>query len=105
MYALIEFKGKQYKVEKGTVFKADLVEGEAGTKLDIDSVLLISDEAGAGVKIGSPYVAGAKVSLLVQEHERAKKIIVFKYKPKKDYRRKKGHRQWYSVIRVEDISA
>ena len=105
MYALIEFKGKQYKVEKGSVFKADLVEGEVGTKLDIDSVLLVSDGPGADVKIGSPYVSGAKVTLLVQEHERAKKIIVFKYKPKKDYRRKKGHRQWYSVLKVEDISA
>jgi large subunit ribosomal protein L21 len=105
MYALIEFKGKQYKVEKGSVFKSELVEGEVGTKLDIDSVLLVSSEEGADIKIGSPYVSGAKVSLLIEEHGRAKKIIVFKYKPKKDYRRKKGHRQWYSVLRVEDISA
>ncbi|MDR0552344.1 MAG: 50S ribosomal protein L21 [Spirochaetaceae bacterium] len=102
MYALVEFKGKQYKIEKGMVFKSELVNAEPGSKLEIDSVLLVSDE---DVKIGAPYVSGAKVSLSVLAHKRAKKIIVFKYRPKKDYRRTKGHRQWFTVLKVEDISA
>ncbi|MDR2601363.1 MAG: 50S ribosomal protein L21 [Spirochaetaceae bacterium] len=101
MYALIEFKGKQYRIEKGTVLKTELVPQEPGSKLDVDSVLLVSGDV---LKVGAPYVAGAKASFSVQSHEKDKKVIVFKYKPKKDYRRKRGHRQPYSVLKVEDIS-
>jgi large subunit ribosomal protein L21 len=101
MYALIEFKGKQYKIEKGTVLKADLVDAEPGAKLDIDSVLFVSSDE---VKVGTPYIKGARITLSVLGHGRAKKIVVFKYRPKKDYRRTKGHRQGYSVLKVEDIS-
>jgi large subunit ribosomal protein L21 len=100
MYALVEFKGKQYKAEKGLLLKVDRIDAEPGSVLEIDTVLLVS---GGDVTVGSPYVAGAKVSAKVESHEKDKKIIVFKYKPKKDYRRKQGHRQQYSVIRVEDI--
>jgi large subunit ribosomal protein L21 len=100
MYALVEIKGKQYKAEKDAVLKVDLLDAEPGTALDIDSVLLVSDGA---VKIGSPYVEGAKVSAVVEKHEKDKKIIVFKYKPKKDYRRTKGHRQWHSYIKIKEI--
>jgi large subunit ribosomal protein L21 len=100
MYALIEFKGKQYKIEKGMVLKSELVTAEPGATLDIDTVLLVADD---NVKVGAPYVEGAKVLLSVVSHKRAKKIIVFKYRPKKDYRRTKGHRQWYTVLKVEDI--
>ena len=100
MYAIVEFKGKQYKAEKGAVLKVDRIEAAPGSALDIDSVILVSGET---VKVGSPYVPGVKVSATVEAHEKAKKIIVFKYKPKKDYRRKKGHRQQYSVIRIQDI--
>jgi len=102
MYALVEFKGKQYKAEKGALLKVDKIDAEPGTAVNIDKVLLISGEP---VVVGSPYVAGAKVSAVVELHEKGDKIIVFKYKPKKDYRRKKGHRQEYSIIRIEDISA
>jgi len=100
MYAIVEFKGKQYKAEKGAILKVDKLEEAPGSTLNIDSVLLVSGET---VKVGSPYVDGAKVSAVVETHEKAKKIIVFKYKPKKDYRRKKGHRQQYSVIKIQDI--
>jgi large subunit ribosomal protein L21 len=100
MYALVELKGKQYKAEKGVCLKVDLLDAEPGSTLDIDSVLLVSGDT---VTVGSPYVAGVKVSAKVESHEKAKKIIVFKYKPKKDYRRKQGHRQQYSVIKIEDI--
>ncbi|MCL2806159.1 MAG: 50S ribosomal protein L21 [Treponema sp.] len=102
MYALVEFKGKQYKVEKGTLLKVDLIDAEPGTAISIDTVLLVSADT---VKVGSPYVEGAKVSAVVESHEKDEKIIVFKYKPKKDYRRKQGHRQQFSVIRIDGISA
>jgi large subunit ribosomal protein L21 len=102
MYALVEFKGKQYKAEKGAMLKVDKLEAEPGTAINIDTVLLIS---GDSLKVGSPYVAGAKVSATVESHGKGEKIIVFKYKPKKDYRRKQGHRQEYSIIKIGDISA
>jgi len=102
MYALVEFKGKQYKAEKGALLKVDLIDAAPGTAINIDTVLLVS---GDSVKVGSPYVAGAKVSATVEAHEKDDKVIVFKYKPKKDYRRKRGHRQQYSIIKIGDISA
>jgi len=102
MYALVEFKGKQYKAEKGALLKVDLIDAAPGSAITIDTVLLVSGEP---VKVGSPYVEGAKVSAVVESHEKDDKIIVFKYKPKKDYRRKQGHRQGYSIIRIDNISA
>jgi len=101
MYALMEFKGKQYKAEKGAVLKVDKIEAAPGAVVDIDSVLLVSGET---VSVGAPYVQGARVQAVVESHEKADKIIVFKYKPKKDYRRKTGHRQQYSVIKIQDIT-
>jgi large subunit ribosomal protein L21 len=100
MYALVEFKGKQYKAEKGAVLKVDRIDAEPGATVDIDSVLLVS---GDEVAVGAPYVKGAKVSAVVESHGKDPKIIVFKYMPKKDYRRKQGHRQQYSIIKIEDI--
>jgi large subunit ribosomal protein L21 len=102
MYAIVEFKGRQYKAEKGSTLKVDKIDAEPGSKLDIDSVLLLS-KGETGVTVGTPYVAGARVDAVVESHAKDKKIIVFKYKPKKDYRRKQGHRQQYSIIKVEDI--
>lgn len=101
MYAIVAFKGKQYKAEKGGVLKVDRIDAEIGSSIAIDSVLLVSGET---VQVGSPYIPGAKVSAVVEAHKKDKKIIVFKYKPKKDYRRKRGHRQDYSFIRIGDIA-
>jgi len=101
MYALMEFKGKQYKAEKGSVLEVDLIDALPGSVIDIDSVLMVSGDT---VSVGAPYVTGVKVKAVVEAHKKAKKIIVFKYKPKKDYRRKQGHRQQYSVIKIQDIS-
>jgi large subunit ribosomal protein L21 len=100
MYAIVEFLGKQYKAEKGAVLKVDKVDAEPGATVDIDKVLLVS---GDSVKVGAPYIDGVKVQATLESHEKAPKIIVFKYKPKKDYRRKQGHRQQYSVIKIQDI--
>jgi large subunit ribosomal protein L21 len=100
MYALVEFKGKQYKAEEGALLKVDRIDAEVGSAVDIDSVLLLSGDT---VTVGAPYVRGARVSAVVESHGKGKKIIVFKYKPKKDYRRKQGHRQQYSIIKIGDI--
>jgi len=100
MYALMEFKGKQYKAEKGALLQVDKIDAEPGSTVDIDSVLFVSGDT---VSVGAPYVQGAKVHAVVEAHKKADKVIVFKYKPKKDYRRKRGHRQQYSVIKIQDI--
>jgi large subunit ribosomal protein L21 len=102
MYALVEFLGKQYRAEKGALLKVDKIDAEPGAALDIDTVLLVSGDT---VTVGSPYVEGAKVSAIVEAHGKDDKIIVFKYKPKKDYRRKQGHRQQFSLIKIEEITA
>ena len=102
MYALVEFKGKQYKAEKGALLKVNKIDAEPGAALNIDTVLLVSGDT---VKVGTPYVQGAKVSATVESHGKDDKIVVFKYKPKKDYRRKQGHRQQYSIIKIGEISA
>jgi large subunit ribosomal protein L21 len=108
MYALIEFKGKQYKAEKGSLLKVEKVDAEPGSSLNIDTVLLVSKGEGESapdtVSVGTPYVKGVSVSATVESHEKADKIVVFKYKPKKDYRRKQGHRQQYSIIKIDDFA-
>jgi large subunit ribosomal protein L21 len=104
MYALVEFKGKQYKAEKGALLKVDKIDAEPGSSIDIDSVLLVSGRGETPVAVGGPYVPGVKVSATVESHGKDRKIIVFKYKPKKDCRRKQGHRQQYSIIKIADIA-
>lgn len=101
MYALVEYKGKQYKAEKGALLQVDKIDAEKGSKIDIESVLLISD--GDKVSVGAPYVKGAKVQVVVEDSFKDKKVLVFKYKSKKDYHRLIGHRQQYTNVRVEEI--
>ncbi|MBR5965828.1 MAG: 50S ribosomal protein L21 [Treponema sp.] len=103
MYALVEYKGKQYKAEKGALLQVDKIDAEKGAKIDIDSVLLVSD--GDNIKVGAPYVGGAKVKVTVEDSFRDKKVLVFKYKSKKDYHRLIGHRQEYTNVRVDEIIA
>ncbi|HHU36732.1 MAG TPA: 50S ribosomal protein L21 [Treponema sp.] len=101
MYALVEYKGKQYKAEKGATIQVDLIDAEKGSKIDIDTVLMVSD--GEKATIGTPYVKGAKVQVVVGDSFKDKKVIVYKYKPKKDYHRTIGHRQRYTTVTVENI--
>ena len=101
MYALIEYKGKQYKAEKDALIQVDKIDAEKGQAIDIDTVVLVSD--GDKVNVGTPYVKGAVVKVVVEESFKDKKVIVLKYKSKKDYRRTIGHRQQYTNIRVTDI--
>lgn len=101
MYALVEYKGKQYKAEKGAQIQVDLIDAEKGSKIDIDTVVMISNDGKAS--IGAPYVKGAKVQVVVGESIRDDKVIVYKYKSKKDYHRTIGHRQQYTMVTVENI--
>lgn len=101
MYALVEYKGKQYKAEKGAIIQVDKLEEEKGKTIDIDTVILVSDED--KVSVGAPYVKGAKVTVTVEDSFKDDKVIVYKYKRKKDYHRTIGHRQQYTNIRVQDI--
>ena len=100
MYALVEIKGKQYKAEKGSLLKVDKIEGENGDTVEFDSVLMLS---GDDVKIGTPYVEGAKVKVKLEDQTQGKKVKIFKYKRRKNYSLRKGHRQKYTNVRVEDI--
>ncbi|MDR1626067.1 MAG: 50S ribosomal protein L21 [Spirochaetia bacterium] len=102
MYALVEIKGKQFKAEKGGFLKVDLFGDVKGSSLEFGNVLLLSDDS--GVRVGSPYVQGVTVKTVVEDHRRDKKIIGFKYKKRKNYRRSWGHRQWYTLLKVEDIA-
>ncbi|MBR5866335.1 MAG: 50S ribosomal protein L21 [Spirochaetaceae bacterium] len=101
MYALVEYKGKQYKAEKDALIQVDKIDAENGSTIEIDTVLLVSDDG--SVTVGAPYVKGAKVTVVVEDSIRDKKVIVFKYKSKKDYHRTIGHRQQYTMVRVKDI--
>ena len=101
MYALVEYKGKQYKAEKDALIQVDNIDAEKGTVIEIDTVLLVSNEG--SVSVGAPYVKGDKVKAVVEESIRDKKVIVYKYKSKKDYHRTIGHRQQYTTIRVQEI--
>ncbi len=100
MYAVVECNGKQYRAEIGAVLKVDRFDAEKGATVSLDKVLVLS---GDSIKVGSPYVAGAAVKTTVQDEIKGDKIIVFKYKPKKDYRRTQGHRQRYTLLKVEEI--
>ncbi|WP_054949036.1 50S ribosomal protein L21 [Numidum massiliense] len=103
MYAIIETGGKQYKVQEGDVLFIEKLAANEGESVQFDHVLLIANED--GVKVGSPTVAGATVSAKVEAHGRGKKLTVFKYKPKKNYHRKQGHRQPFTKVTVEKINA
>lgn len=101
MYALVEYKGKQYKAEKDALIQVDKIDAEKGSSIEIDTVLLVSNDG--SVSVGAPYVKGAKVKAVVEDSFRDKKVIVYKYKSKKDYHRTIGHRQEYTTIRVQEI--
>ena len=103
MYAIIESGGKQFKVEEGDIIRVELLNAEEGATIELDQVLAVG--TGADLKIGNPTVAGAKVSLKVLEHGKGKKVVVFHYKPKKNIRKKNGHRQPFTKVQVEKINA
>ena len=103
MYAVMETGGKQYRVQVGDVVFVVLFECEADSKISIDKVVMVSDEN--GVKVGAPYVDGASIEATVLKNGKSKKITVFTYKAKKNEKRKMGHRQPYTQVRIDSINA
>jgi large subunit ribosomal protein L21 len=103
MYAIIETGGKQYRVQEGDVVFIEKLAADAGSQVTFDKVLAVSKEN--EVSFGNPLVSGANVVGKILDHGKSKKIIVFKYKPKKGYRRKQGHRQPYTKVQIEKINA
>lgn len=102
MYAVVEIAGQQFKVEKDQQIFVHRLEGEEGANLDFDKVLLIED--GKKIKVGTPLVAGAKVSAKIISHLKGDKVIVFKKKRRKGYKVKNGHRQFLTKISIENIT-
>jgi large subunit ribosomal protein L21 len=103
VYAVVETSGKQYKVSAGEIIDVDKLSCEVGEKIELDRVLLVAD--GEEVRVGQPTVKGAKVFATVTDHVKGPKIIVFKYRPKQRYRRKRGHRQAYTRLMIDEIVA
>ncbi|MBL4935207.1 50S ribosomal protein L21 [Clostridium sp. YIM B02515] len=103
MYAVIATGGKQYKVQEGDVIYVEKLTGEVDSTVELTNVLAVGKED--GLVVGKPVVEGANVVAKVLGQGKAKKIIVFKYKRKKDYRRKQGHRQPYTKLQIEKINA
>jgi large subunit ribosomal protein L21 len=101
-YAIFESGGKQYKAVPGDTIEVDRLKVEEGAQIEIDQVLLLSD--GDEVHVGAPTVDGATVKATVQEHTKGRKILVFKYIPRERYRRKRGHRQHYTRLHIDEIS-
>jgi len=101
MYAIIQTGGKQYRVSPGDEIRIEKVEGSPGDTVSFDRVLLTAD--GEEVQIGKPYIEGTTVTGKLAAQGKNRKIIVFKYKRRKGYRRTRGHRQNYSLVRIENI--
>jgi large subunit ribosomal protein L21 len=105
MYAVIRTGGKQYRVASGQVIKIERLDGEVGATVAFDEVLMIGDDQNGGEpRIGAPLVDGAQVTAEVLEQGKGPKVIVFKKKRRKNYRRRRGHRQLQTVLRIRDIA-
>ncbi len=103
MYAVIKTGGKQYRADPGEEIKIEKLQGEVGDSVTFDKVLLTSDND--NVNIGSPYLEGINVIGKITRQAKDKKIVVFKYKKRKGYRKKQGHRQHFTLVRIENIGA
>ena len=101
MYAVIKTGGKQYRVAQGDKLRVEKLPGNVGEKVSFEEVLLIGGDA---LKIGRPLLAGAKVEAQIIAQDRAKKIIVFKFRRRKNYRRKQGHRQPFTALQITGIT-
>lgn len=102
MYAVVETGGKQYRVQEGDVITIEKLNVEAGESVVFDKVLAAGE--GADIKVGKPYVEGCSVNASVVENGKGPKVIIFKFKAKKDYRKKQGHRQPYTMVKIESIT-
>lgn len=105
MIAVIKTGGKQYRVSENDVLKVEKLGKKAGNEVVLKDVLLVSDDEGKKVSLGTPTVSGAQVTCKVLEEKQAKKVVVVKYKSKTRYHRTKGHRQWYTKLQIQKITA
>ena len=104
MYAVIETGGKQYRAEVGDKFRVEKLPGETSTEIIFDKILAVGGE-GTETRFGNPYIMGARVTAEIMKQARADKVIVFKYKSKKNYRNKRGHRQYFTEVVIRNIEA
>ena len=104
MFAVIQTGGKQYRVAKGDSLRVEKLPGDVGAAVTFDTVLLLASEKGESAKVGTPLVKGAKVSATIVAQDRDKKIIVFKFRRRKNYRRKNGHRQPYTELKITGVA-
>jgi large subunit ribosomal protein L21 len=103
MYAVIQTGGKQYRVSQGDTLRVEKLGAEEGASIDIDKVLMVAD--GDNVTVGTPYVDGGKVTATVKSQGRGKKVKIVKFKRRKQYLKRQGHRQWYTELEITGISA
>jgi len=103
VYAIVKSGGRQYRAEEGHSFSVEKLPLEVGEQFDLEQVLLVAD--GDTIKVGQPYVDGASVKATVTEQYKGEKIFVWKYRPRKRYRRRQGHRQQYTRIRIDQVNA
>jgi large subunit ribosomal protein L21 len=103
MYAVIQTGGKQYRVAQGDTLRVEKIAAETGATVELDRVLMVAE--GETVTVGKPYVEGGRVTATVKSHGRAKKVKIIKFKRRKHYMKRQGHRQWYTLLEVTGISA
>ena len=103
MYAVIQTGGKQYRVAEGDTLRVEKLAADTGAAVELDKVLMLGE--GEDVKIGKPFVEGGKVTATVKAHGRSKKVKIVKFKRRKQYLKRQGHRQWYTELEVTGISA
>ena len=103
MYAIVEISGKQYRVSKGDTIKVSSQDWKIGDRVKLDQVLLT--DTGKNVAVGTPTVAGASVTIEILEHNRDKKLLIYKKKRRKGYQRKNGHRQGYTLLKINNLQA
>jgi len=103
MYAVVKTGGKQYRVEQGQTIRVERLDGDVGSSVEIPDVLLLAD--GDNVTIGRPLVKGARVSAQITQQAKHRKVLIYKYKRRKGYRRKQGHRQPYTALKITAIEA
>lgn len=101
MYAIVDTGGKQYRVSEGEVINVEKLNSEVGSEVVLDKVLLVNSQD--QIKLGDPFLADGKIRCEVLEHNKDKKVVIFKHKKRKDYRKKAGHRQPYTKLRIQSI--
>ncbi len=103
MYAVIQTGGKQYRVAEGDTLKVEKISTDEGASVELDKVLMVAD--GEDVKVGKPYLDGGKVTATVKTHGRGKKVKIIKFRRRKQYLKRQGHRQWFTELTITDINA